>query len=155
MDSKIAMECIIHEHRNTESWVIKEDVATDTENMLIGAHLNIQDYFGGNRPILIFPIDHKPQNGQVFKDVYLLESKDVPAENRCFLANGDFLRNCLPKEVPETETENMRAIHSLDGLLLIFSDPDSHEHLEDLQKNSDCLIVGVYGSSPIHFSRGC
>lgn len=156
MDNKITMDCIIHEHRNTESWVIKENSAqADLEKMLIGAHLNIHDYFG-RYPILAFNIDHKPQKGKVFQDVYILEPQDVPEENACFLANGLFLRHCLPKEVQEDGTENMHPIHTLDGIQLVLSSPDSIQQLAGMQKTKDCLIIGVYGEpNPIHFSRGC
>ncbi len=152
---KITMDQIVHEHRNTESWIVKEAVIQeDLERMLIGVHLNIHDYFG-RFPFLVFSIAHKPQKGQVFKDVYLIDPKDVPEKNPCFLANGVFLRECLPKEVKDPETEGMHPIHTLDGILLTLSDPDSHEKIAGIQKENHCFIIGVYGDpNPIHFSRG-
>jgi len=151
---RISMDRIIHEHRNTESWIIKETNTTpaDIENRLVGAHLNVHDYFGVF-PYLIFPIEFKPMKGKIFTDVYWINAEETPLENRCFLANGHFLRNCLPIEV-KTEEKSKQRVHSLDGLQLIFSSPDAHDQLFDIEKNYNCFIIGVRGNSDTHFDRG-
>ncbi len=156
MDNRITMDCIVHEHRNTESWIIKTEdgQSPELEEMLVGVHLNICDYFG-QYPILVFNIQHRPRRGEVFKDVYLLGVQDVPEENMFFLANGHFLRQCLEKEVKDPKSEDVYPMHTLDGIQLLFESLDSCEQLSGIQKSKNCFIVGIYGvPNPIHFSRG-
>ena len=156
MDNKIVMDCILHEHRNTESWVIKTaGVASEAlEEMLVGVHLNICDYFG-QYPLLVFNIEHRPQRGKVFQNVYLLDVQDVPEENVSFLANGHFLRQCLEKGVKDPKSEEIYPMHTLDGIQLLFESPESYALLAGIQKSHNCFLIGVYGTpNPIHFSRG-
>ena len=149
------MQQIIHERRETESWIISEtDPPKEVTQTLIGAHLNVQDYYG-KMPIIIFSIKRKPTKGQVFRDVFLLDPKAIPEEDHpCILVNGAFLRNCLPHEVQDECTGEMVRIHSLDGLRLIFDAENYTEQIAGLQKRNNLFIIGVYGNNPIHFSRG-
>ena len=152
----IMMEQRLHIERNTESWIIRDaEISKDLQETLIGAHLNIYDYFG-IFPVLVFHIDERPAIGKVFNDVYLLKPEDVPDNTACFLANGTFLRNCLQKELMDDKDKIGVPIHTLDGIQLIFTADDSHQKLAEIQRSHyGLLIVGVYGEpTPIHYHRG-
>ena len=147
------MQQIIHEKRETESWIISETPPPkETVQALIGAHLNVLDYYG-NHPFIIFSIKEKPKKGQVFRDVFLLSPKAIPEEHPCILVNGKFLRDCLPHEIKDASGETLRT-HSLDGLRLIFDDENYTEKIATLEKRNNLFVVGVYGNNKIHFSRG-
>lgn len=145
---------IIDDRRNTDICVISEgEMPIEQANPLIGAYINAYDYYG-KRPFLVFRLQTPMKIGKVFQNVYLLNPNQIPEHNTCFLANGNFLRNCLPKEVKDPETGEEHPIHLLDGIRLIFDTPDGRERLADIQKNKNCFFIGVYGADTIHLSRG-
>ena len=148
------MQQIIHERRETESWIISEsEPPTNVTQTLIGAHLNVHDYYG-KYPIIIFATTSKPAKGQIFRDVFLLPPKAIPEENPCILVNGVFLRQCLPHEVQDELSGEMVKIHTLDGLRLIFDAENYTEQIALLQEQNNLFIIGVCDNNPIHFSRG-
>ena len=150
----VILRQVVHEERETESWIISEnDVANETAKTLIGAHLNIHDFYG-DFPILIFSIAEKPRKGQVFRNVFLVDAEAIPKQSACFLANGIFLRECLPHQMHDEGTGETLPLHTLDGIRLIFDSPDYREQIDRLQKKKSCFVVGVYGDNPVHFSRG-
>ena len=144
----------VHEKRETESWVISEkDLPIDRKRTLIGAHINIHDFYG-NFPILVFNIAEKPKKGEVFRNVFLIDTETIPEKNDCFLANGIFLRECLPHEMHDEESGETFVLHTLDGIRLIFESADYREQISRLQKNKNCFVIGVHGADLVHFSRG-
>ena len=152
--SEMILQQIIHQRRETESLIIYETEPPKViKQALIGAHLNVHDYYG-KRPFIIFSIPIQPKNGQIFKEVFLLDPKIIPEESPCILMNGVFLRECLPYEIKDELSDKIVRIHSLDGLRLIFDDEDYIEQITRLQKEKNVFIIGVYGNNPIHLTRG-
>ena len=150
----VLMRFIVDDRRNTDICVISEgEMPVEQVNPLIGAYINAYDYYG-KRPFVVFSINKPMKIGKVFQDVYLLNTTQIPEHNTCFLANGEFLRNCLPKEIKNPVNGEAHPIHLLDGIKLIFDSPDGRERLADIQKDKNCFFIGVYGNDPIHLSRG-
>lgn len=145
---------ICDEHRITDFSIISEgEIPIETAKILIGAYINAYDYYG-KRPFLIFSIPKPLKVGKVFQDVYLLKPKQIPEHNTHFLVNGEFLRNCLPKEIRDEETGDMLKLHTHDAIELLLNEPTSREELTHLQINTGCFFIGVCGNNPIHFTRG-
>ena len=106
------------------------------EDALIGAYLNIFDYFG-EKPILVMQLDAQPKIGKVFKDIFLLNSENLPRNIRSVVVNRETLKLCADDETLTVS----------DKIQFILS-PEGKESLEQ------CIIVGIYGNDSIHFSRG-
>ena len=152
MDNTTYISRIIHEHRNTESWLFAEGLDQFSEQKLVGAHLNIHDYYGA-RPILVFSIKQRG-DAQVFRDVYVLSPGEVPEEFDYFVANGLFVRQCLPNQIKDPDDNIMHDIHLLDGIQLLFEPENMHTELARIASENDCMFIGVYGVNPLHRSRG-
>lgn len=148
------MQQIIHERRETESWIISEsEPPKQIVQALIGAHLNVLDYYGKN-PFIIFAINQKPTKGEILRDVFLLSPRAIPEEHPCILVNGIFLRDCLPYEIQDELTGEQVRVHSLDGLRLIFDAENYTEQIANLEKRNNLFVIGVYGNNQIHYTRG-
>ena len=106
------------------------------EDALIGAYLNIFDYFG-EKPILVMRLDAQPKIGKVFKDIFLLNPENLPRSIRSVVVNRETLKLCADDDILTVS----------DKIQFILS-PEGKESLEQ------CIIVGIYGNDSIHLSRG-
>ena len=139
---------VVDSNRNTDFCVIS-DGKVDDDGSLMGAYLNVLDYYG-DRPFLVFLLDKPRSEGKVFEGVFLLNAQQVPLGNNMLLANGWFLRSCLPKSI-EVNSEKM-SIHTYEALNALLDSDSVRNDLEELQADK-CMLIGVYPSKQ-HFSRG-
>ncbi len=114
----------------------QDKVLGGKEDALIGAYLNVFDYFGG-KPILVMRLDAQPKIGKIFKDIFLLSPEGLPRNIRSVIVNRETLKLCA---YDETLTVS-------DKIQFILS-PEGKESLKQ------CIIAGIYGNDSIHFSRG-
>ena len=114
----------------------KDSMFGSKADALIGAYLNIFDYFG-ERPILVMRLDAQPKIGKVFKDIFLLNSENLPRNIRSVVVNRETLRLCADDETL-TVSDKIQFILSPEGKASL----------------AQCIIVGIYGNDSIHFSRG-
>lgn len=114
----------------------KSSVFGGKEDALIGAYLNILDYFG-EKPILVMRLDAQPKIGKVFKDIFLLNPENLPRNIRSVVVNRETLKLCADDETLTVS----------DKIQFILS-PEGKASLEQ------CIVVGIYGNDSIHFSRG-
>ena len=142
------IQYIVDEHRNTDFCVISQEQTDDVQS-LIGAYLNVLDYYG-DRPFLVFLLDKPRNTGKVFKDVYLLNAQQVPLGNDTLLVNGRFLRTCLSTTL-EINKKTI-PIHTYEALLNLLDSELARQELHELQTEK-CMLIGVYPNKH-HWTRG-
>lgn len=122
--------------QETNEYSEKNNGVGSKEDALIGAYLNIFDYFG-EKPILVMQLDAQPKIGKVFKDIFLLSPENLPRHIRSIVVNRETLKLC-------TDDETLTVSDKIQFIL----SPEGKASLEQ------CIIVGIYGNDSIHFSRG-
>lgn len=150
IQASVTIQQFVNETREIESWMISkteaENLVSEAQrNVLIGAHINVQDYFDA-RPFFIIPMPSRRKRGKIFSDVFLLDAAHLPEDTPYFLVNDVFLRECLPK------TKAEHSLHIIDAFSVLFE--KGAENLLKLQ-NEGCMFIGVCGESRTHLTRGC
>ena len=119
------------------------------KNMLLGATINIEDYLNPKYPLLVFPVANEPKSRKVFDNLYFVTSNEIPENLNLFIMNDAFVQTCLPKNQPPPYLTLPERIN------MMFRDTEGfHGTIVEMEKVHSLKLVGVYGGSPIHYTRG-
>ena len=143
--SVVSMDYLVDNIRSVGIWsIVLPEMLPNAA--LLGAALNVTDYLGQNKPILVCELETRLEAGEVFQDVFLLDVEDLPRHLGALVMNDRFVKRYLLSG-SETAQTMVEQIH-------VFFNTEDFRHRLGEAMDSGGVLVGVCGTSAIHISRG-
>ena len=92
--SIVSMDYLVDNIRSVGIWsIVLPEMLPNAA--LLGAALNVTDYLGQNKPLLVCELEARLEAGEVFQDVFLLDVEDLPRRLVALVMNDRFVKRYL------------------------------------------------------------